>query len=172
MADGVALDLTHGFNRIVDYWFDLFSSSTKLEMSNVACAYPDEETIQDIWNNASPEWHSLRWNQAQRPTDTMWLTRYATVKLVWDLHVHWQGLRYVKNGREYYFIENCTASCDLVESGSLNLDVKAHFGHPNFYSGIASLPVTFQIRVDDDGTILRDETRPFVIHGTGDRERL
>jgi len=172
MGEGVSLDLTHGFNRIVDSWFNLFSSHTKLEMSNVACAYPSEANVQDIRNNASPEWFSLRWNQAQRATDSAWLTRYALVKIEWDLHVHWQGLHYMYDGKEYYFIENCTASCDLVEPGNLNLEVNAHFGHPNFYSGVATLPVTFQVRVDDDGTVLRDETRPFVVYGNGSRDRL
>jgi hypothetical protein len=170
---GVSLDLTHGFNRLVDNWFDLFSGSTAIDMSaNVACAYPSEESVSDIWNTSRPEWYSLRWNQAQRPTDTAWLTRYVMVKLEWDLMVHWQGLTYERDDRTFYFIENCTASCRIVEPANMNLEVQAHFGHPNFYEGIATLPVTFHVKVDDDGTVIREEPVKWVISGQGHRERL
>jgi hypothetical protein len=170
---GVSIDLTHGFNRIVDSWFNLFRGSTAIDMSsNVACAYPSEESVADIWNNARPDWFSLRWNQAQRPTDSAWLIRYGLVKLEWDLYVHWQGLTYDHDGTTYYFIENCTASCNIVEPANLNLEVQAHFGHPNFYNQVATLPVTFHVKVDDDGTVIRDETVPWVIGGEGTRQKL
>jgi hypothetical protein len=173
MGEGVSLDLTHGFNRLVDSWFDLFQANTAVDMgSNVACAYPTEASVADIWNNAAPTWYSLRWNQKAVPTDSIWLTRRLLVELEWDLIVHWQGLDYVHDGTAYQFIENCTASCKLVNDASLNLAVQAHFGHPNFYGGVASLPVTFHVKVDDSGTVIRDETKPFVIYGSGQRERL
>jgi hypothetical protein len=172
---GVKVDLTHAVNRIVDSWYQLFESDVQIDMPTPACAYPadwDEQTIDDVKNRARPEWFSLRWNQAQHPTDSIWWTREHLVKLEWNLHVVWQGLTYETDDDTYHVIENARASCELVKPAGLKLYVNALFGHPNFYGQVATLPMWFRVRVLDGDTPIRDQQKGFLLSADGSRSHL
>ena len=110
----------------------------------------------------------------------MWATRYALVKIEWDLKVQWQTVIWSKADYEhpdeeppvYDFIDNAVASVELLDSGSLSLTVHAAFGHPTFTDKVAQLPVYFKVQCYDGDTPLRDELRSFLITGDGERQRL
>jgi hypothetical protein len=166
----VKVDLTHGFNRIVDSWYGLFQSGTKMEMSALACAYPGnftESDIQTVRGNAHARWFNLELDESQRLTDTIWLWRYLTNKLEWELHISWEGIEYQHDGQTLHFIDNARAYCNLTKHANMELDVNVQFGHPTFEGGNAMLPVYFHVRVQDDDVPLKDEQVGFVIEGTG-----
>jgi hypothetical protein len=171
----VTVDVTHATNRILDSWYELFESEFAIEMPTPACAYPgnwDEDVIKMVSEEGRPTWHSLRWNQAQHATDSVWETRQLFVTLEWNLHVTWQGLSYQDGDINYQVIDNAKASVELLKPASLKLTVKAAFGKPNFADHLATLPVWFDVKVNDGNTAIRDQSIGWVLSADGLRERL
>ena len=109
-----------------------------------------------------------------RPPDRHdFATRYAAVKLEWDLKVAWQNLEFAHDDAgKIYLIENAIAWVELVKPASLNLKVQGSFGVPTFGGNVAKLPVKFWVEVHDGDTPIRNEYRGFEIHGDGNRVRM
>ena len=182
----VKLDLTQGFNRVVDSWFHLFDSTVSTPQITPACAYPgdwDESRIAQARNNVQSSWNTLRWNQQQRPDDTMWATRYVLNKLEWDLKVQWESIYFAEPPYDdpsrsideiptFVFIDNAVASVELLEPASLSLSVYAKWGNVTFNNNEAHVPVHFKVQCYDGDTPLRDEVRSFLITGEGRRWRI
>jgi hypothetical protein len=166
----VKIDLTHGFNRAVDSWYGLFQAGTKLEMPDSACAYPggfQQADIDHVREHSQQQWHQMELDESQRLTDTIWLWRYLSNKLEWELHVSWEGLMYQHEDQVLWLIDNARAFCNLTHTANMELDVNVQFGHPTFQGGDAVLPVYFHVKCMDDDTPLKDEQVGFAIHGTG-----
>ena len=153
-------DLSGGYNRIADIWYPVYVSRRASTMPITACAYPidmGERMIADIRDEVLPEDHHLRWQ----------------IGLV-QLHCHWQGRAWQRDGALLVFIENAVGWADpvrLAEGG--HVDVHVAFGHPRFADNVAAMVVDFRVdERDARGTVARDVHRPFRIHADGRRDRL
>jgi hypothetical protein len=172
----VKLDVNQMVNKVADYWFELFRSDVKIDMPEPASVFPaawDAQKIQMAREQSYPSHSQLRWNQAQRMTDTAWLYKYATHKLEWDLGVHWDGLTYVEGDETYWLLDNARATCTLLRAAEgMSLFVWASFGHPNLFNHVAALPVWFRVQVKSGDDTIRDEQKGFTISAEGSRGHL
>ena len=165
MTTRMEFDLSDAYNRIVDTWYPVFSSTSPLSMPIAGCAYPinmGEHMIASIRDDVQPEDYHLRWQMAMGPTGE------------YHLYCNWQGRAWQNDEDRYVFIENAVGWVDwLGADGAAQLDVQVAFGRPYFESNIASMTVDFYItETDTEGAVLRETHRQFQIHADGRRETL
>ena len=161
----VDLDISDAYNRIVDTWYPVFTSTGPLSMPIAACAYPinmGEHMIASIRDDVLPEDHLLRWQMAMGSAGE------------YQLYCNWQGRTWLHEEDRYVFIENAVGWVDWLGSDGVgHLDVRVAFGRPHFDDHIASMTVDFLVtETAADGSMLREVHRPFQIHADGHREPL
>lgn len=163
-------DLSDAYNRIVDTWYPVFTSTSELSMPIAACAYPinmGEHMIAAIRDDVLPEDYHLRWQMAMGTAGT-------TEESEYHLYCNWQGRAWQHDDDRYLFIENAVGWVDwLGHDGTGQLDVKVAFGRPHFVNDIATMAVDFLVsETDVGGALVRETHRSFQIHADGRREPL
>ncbi|MEO7370143.1 MAG: hypothetical protein ABI949_07565 [Ilumatobacteraceae bacterium] len=165
MTIGTQFDLSDGYNRIVDDWYPVFTSTSPLSMPIAACAYPinmGEQTIAAISDDVQPEDYHLRWQMAM------------TTGAKYHLYCNWQGRAWDHDEDHYLFIDNAVGWVDWQGGEAVGqLAVHVAFGRPYFDNNIASMAVDFYVtEIIPDGTIVREIHRNFRFRADGHRTPL